>query len=87
LDSFITFLGRIGYSLSVGAIAPNEIIYFQYWIGKTITNPTVTRYIFNNEFPLYTELPKELAKDRGIRAKLGKSYLEQLQKLAAQTLI
>jgi hypothetical protein len=86
LDSFIAFIGKVGYSLSVGAIAPNEIIYFQYWISKIISNPTVTGYISNNEFPLYTVLLKELAKDPGIFSKRGKSYpyLRQLQTLAAK---
>lgn len=63
LDSFIVFLGKVGYSLSIGALSLNEITYFQYYIGKTRTNVIVKDYIRNNEFPLYMVLLKELKKE------------------------
>jgi hypothetical protein len=44
LDSFIVFLGKVGYSLDVGAIELAEIIYFQYWIHKTLENVAAKLY-------------------------------------------
>jgi hypothetical protein len=85
LDSFIVFLGKVGYSLSVGAIALNEIIYFQYWIGKTRTNKAITEYISNNEFPLYGVLVKELIERKPrILAKLRYRRLEEMRTLAVK---
>lgn len=75
IDSFIVFLGKVGYSLKVGAIKRNEIIYFQYWIHKTIENDVLQGYINleGNEFPLYQMLLKELTKSDILR-KWRKSY-------------
>jgi len=80
IDSFIVFLGKVGYSLKVGAIKRHEIIYFQYWIHKTIKNKMVQDYINqpDNEFPLYQMLLKELTKS-GILHKWGKSYKLELE--------
>jgi hypothetical protein len=64
LDSFIVFLGKVGYSLEVGAIQRNEIVYFYYWIGRTLKYTEVQDYINNSQFPLYDVLLKELIKSR-----------------------
>jgi len=64
LDSFIVFLGTVGYSLQVGAIAANEVTYFQYWIHRTIDNQGVMNYASSKEFPLFLILVKELLKPK-----------------------
>jgi hypothetical protein len=61
-DNFIVFLGKIGYSLKVGSLKRHEIIYFQYYIRRTMKNEVVTSYIEQSEFPLYRILLRELKK-------------------------
>lgn len=79
LDSFIVFLGKVGYSLYVGAIERNEIMYFQYWIYKTLDDEVVQDYINHHQFPLYQMLLEELTKTRmkGFLSQLNKSFSYQ----------
>lgn len=58
--------GQITNRLDVGAIERAEIIYFQYWIHKTLENEAVQNYINlpQNQFPLYQMLLKELTRKR-----------------------
>lgn len=53
------FLGKIGYSLKVGAIKRHEILFFRFYIEKAKNNADVKRYVETNEFPLYRMLLKE----------------------------
>lgn len=66
-DSFIVFLGKIGYSLKVGAIKRSELVYFHYYIRKTIDTPEVTRYIARSQFPLYFVLLREATTQRRLK--------------------
>jgi hypothetical protein len=61
-DNFIVFLGKIGYSLKVGAIKRHEILFFKYYIDKAKNNDAVERYSKTNEFPLYRILLNEYNK-------------------------
>lgn len=65
-DNFIVFLGKIGYSLKVGAIKRHEILFFKYYIDKAKENPAVEHYTTANEFPLYRLLLKEYSKYRSL---------------------
>jgi hypothetical protein len=61
-DFFIVFLGKIGYSLKVGALKRHEILFFNYYIDKATKNNAVEQYTTTNEFPLYRILVGEYRK-------------------------
>lgn len=59
-DTLLNFFDKLAYLLHIGLIKPEETLYFDYYIIKSVKQKSVTKYAKVYEFPLYRNIIKLL---------------------------
>jgi hypothetical protein len=60
-DALLEFFGKLEYLLELGLIKKNELLYFDYFLRKTLDNEAVRKYARDYPVPLYQKLQGRFA--------------------------